>query len=78
MTSRPRVDWFEVFSGVAAVIGGLVMLGLGASAGWSILILGDGLLVLGALLLVTRRRRLDGARRDPGGREPRSKLSTVK
>jgi hypothetical protein len=78
MTPRPRVDRFEVFSGVAAVIGGLVMLGLGASAGWSILILGDGILVLGAVWLVTRRRRLGGARRDPGGRDPRSKLSTVK
>jgi len=56
MMRGPRVDRFEVLSGVVAVIGGLVMFALGAAVGWSSLILGDGILVLTGLWLVTRSR----------------------
>jgi hypothetical protein len=78
MTRRPRVDRFEVFSGIAAVIGGLVMFAVGASAGWSSLILGDGILLLAALWLVThRRRRHRAGRGGPGARGADSTPSTV-
>src|SRR3974377_284593 len=41
-----ELDGFQLFSGVASVIAGPVMLLMGAPAGWAFLIMGAGILVL--------------------------------
>jgi len=41
-----QLDGFQLFSGLASVCAGPIMLGMGAPAGWAFLIMGAGILVV--------------------------------
>jgi hypothetical protein len=48
-----RLDGFQLFSGIAAVVAGPIMLAAGSPAGWSFLVLAAGLLLLLALAVIS-------------------------
>jgi len=62
MARMHELDGFQLSSGVVAVIAGLIMLVVGVPAIWSLLIIGDGVLVLVALWSVNRRGHRNSAR----------------
>jgi len=49
MVDLRRVDGFQLFSGILAVVSGPILLATGAPAGWSFLLIGSGVVLLVAL-----------------------------